>query len=185
MNYAQNAGRPYHLARGALIMLGSMIAIGVLLLIFGVFLIVVGALAWSQRLPGNKWVGLRIPEVRKSKEMWDTAHRIAGPAWTAGGVCMLIGGLVAFVASGWLWVIPVLGFLAGLALVGTGAGMSAHAVAILDAQASQQAASPEPGVQCCSAGDAADHAAGPKVDLGALRRAVQESGADKPRETGA
>lgn len=163
-------------------MLVGMIAIGVLLIIFAVFLLVIGALGWSQRLPGNKWVGLRIPEVRKSKEMWDTAHRIAGPAWTGAGVCMLIAGLVAFVASGWLWVIPALGFIAALALVGTGAGMAAHAVAILDTRAT---ASPEPGVQCCSAGDAADNAPGPKVDLGALRRAVKESGADKPREAGA
>ena len=58
-----------------------MIAVGIIFFILAVFLIVVGTMASTKRLPGNSYIGLRLQEIRKSREAWDNAHRVAGPAW--------------------------------------------------------------------------------------------------------
>ena len=57
------------------------IILGSLFGVLAVLLIVVGALGWAAKLPGNPVVGIRVPEVRKSQELWDMAHRVAGPLW--------------------------------------------------------------------------------------------------------
>ena len=75
-----------------------MIAVGIIFLILAVFLIIVGALASTKRLPGNSYIGLRLQEIRKSREAWDNAHRIAGPFWMLSGVCLVFGGIVAYFA---------------------------------------------------------------------------------------
>ncbi|WP_369682070.1 SdpI family protein, partial [Corynebacterium variabile] len=56
-----------------------MIVLSVLLFVLGIAVLVTGLMGLTGTLPGNRWVGLRIPEVRKSKDMWVTGHRIAGP----------------------------------------------------------------------------------------------------------
>ena len=55
------------------------IILGTLCGILAVVLLVVGVLGWTAKLPGNPIFGIRVPEVRKSKELWDMAHRVAGP----------------------------------------------------------------------------------------------------------
>ena len=49
-----------------------MIAVGIIFLILAVFLIIVGTMASTKRLPGNNYIGLRLQEIRKSREAWDT-----------------------------------------------------------------------------------------------------------------
>ena len=63
-----------------------MIFLGSLLAFAAAFTLIIGVLAWTRRLPGNKYIGIKVPEVRKSKEVWDTAHQFAGPLWVAAGV---------------------------------------------------------------------------------------------------
>ena len=58
-----------------------MIVIPVILLVVAVVVAVVAGLAWSAKLPGNGYVGIRAPEARKSRENWDITHRVAGPPW--------------------------------------------------------------------------------------------------------
>ena len=77
-----------------------MIAVTALLLILAALFIIVGGLGWAGKLPGNGVIGIRVPEVRKTKELWDTAHRIAGPLWTVSGVVLALGGILSFGASG-------------------------------------------------------------------------------------
>ena len=76
-----------------------MTVIGVILVVLAVALLVLGGLAWSRKLPGNGVVGLRVAEVRKSKELWEGAHHVAGPLWVVSGVAMAVGALVAFTAK--------------------------------------------------------------------------------------
>lgn len=54
-----------------------MIAVTALLLILAALFIIVGGLGWAGKLPGNGVIGIRVPEVRKTKELWDTAHRLS------------------------------------------------------------------------------------------------------------
>ena len=108
-----------------------MIVLSVLLFILGAAVLVTGVMALTGTLPGNRWVGLRIPEVRKSREMWTTGHRIVGPFWIGGGVAVLLGGLVSL-QGGWLWAVAAVLLLGGLGLVGVGAANASHIMAQID-----------------------------------------------------
>lgn len=172
------------------------IILGSLFGFLAVLLIVAGALAWTAKLPGNPVLGIRVPEVRKSQELWDMAHRVAGPLWVLSGVAWAIASLVSFTASGWLWLIVALGVVGALTFLGMGAGMGAHTVAMVDAkrkaagEASGEGAccSSDGGGEggCCSPADSPTDATptnapventtplnAPAIDLDAVRRAAQ------------
>lgn len=74
--------------------------LGTVLLILAIALLVIGVLAWRRKLPGNPVIGIRVAEVRKSQEIWEAAHQVAGPLWLVGGVALVFGGLVAFARKG-------------------------------------------------------------------------------------
>ncbi|AZA14697.1 SdpI family protein [Corynebacterium choanae] len=171
-----------------------MVVIASILLLLAVGLIVLGALAWAGKLPGNGIVGIRVPASRKRQFLWDVAHKVAGPIWVVGGVAWLLGGLVALRAEGWLWIIPALAAIAGFILFGTGSAMGANAATTVAKN------TPEPAPSgCCSAGDttAGDNAgvsgtspegscggdcsgggcgstAAPNIDLAAARKAAAQ-----------
>ncbi|AGP32001.1 SdpI family protein [Corynebacterium terpenotabidum] len=134
-----------------------MIVLSVLLFVFGAAVLVTGLLGLTGKLPGNRWVGLRIPEVRKSREMWTTAHRIVGPFWTGAGVALLVGGLVSL-EGGWLWAVAAVLFLGGLGLIGTGAANAAHIMAQIDHQKALGAEQTRAAAGCCSSGSSASAA---------------------------
>lgn len=129
-----------------------MIVLSVLLFILGAAVLVTGLMGLTGTLPGNRWVGLRIPEVRKSKELWDTGHRIVGPFWTGAGIAVLLGGLVSL-QGGWLWIVALVLLLGGLGLVGVGAANAAHIVAQIDLRKGQEAEQARAAAGCCSAGN--------------------------------
>ena len=130
-----------------------MIVLSVLLFVLGIAVLVTGLMGLTGTLPGNRWVGLRIPEVRKSKDMWVTGHRIAGPFWTGAGVALLLAGLVSL-QGGWLWWV-VAGVLAigALALIGIGAANAAHIMAQIDLRKGQEAEQKRAAAGCCSSGN--------------------------------
>lgn len=128
-----------------------MIVLSVLLFVLGVAVLVTGLMGLAGRLPGNRWVGLRIPEVRKSKDMWVTGHRIAGPFWTGAGIALLLGGLVSL-QGGWLWAVAGVLTVGALALIGTGAANAAHIMAQIDLRKGQEAEQRRAAAGCCSSG---------------------------------
>lgn len=148
-----------------------MIFLAAVLLILGVFLFVVGVLAATRKLPGNGIIGIRVPEVRKSRELWDTAHAVAGPTWIASGVSMLFAGMLSLTATGAMWIVVALAVVASLVLLGMGAGMGAHTVALIDAQHSESGCTSD---SCdCGSGGCGDAAASDvPVDVDAARRAA-------------
>ena len=148
-----------------------MIAVGIIFLILAVFLIVVGALASTKRLPGNSYIGLRLQEIRKSREAWDNAHRVAGPFWILSGVCLVFGGIVALRAEGWMWLIPVFTFIIALLALSIGSNMGARAAYLWD-----QAHKEEEGCgDSCNCGDSGCGDSAPAVDVAALRNAAQHA----------
>lgn len=147
--------------------------IGVILLVLAAALLILGGLAWSRKLPGNGIIGIRVPEVRKSRELWDAAHRVAGPLWVVGGISLLLSALLAFTATGWMWLIVVLLGLAAVVLLGMGAGTGARAVSILDPQNQDAGCSSCSDGGSCGCGGHAEPA--PEVDFDALRKALGSS----------
>ena len=105
-----------------------MIVIPVITLVLAVCIAVVAGLAWSAKLPGNNWIGIRAPEARKSQENWDITHRVAGPPWAVSAVAFLGATMLGFLAirpeaSGWMWLWYAVALLAGIAMLGIGAAI--------------------------------------------------------------
>lgn len=148
-----------------------MIIVGVILVVLAIALLVAGGLAFAKRLPGNNYIGIRVAEVRTSREIWDAAHHVAGAFWLLGGVALLFGALVAFIAQGWLWLIPVLTVVVALIAIGAGANVGARAAAALAVaeEAEEQ--------------NSAEKAPAPQVDLDAVRRAADKADPDHPGRT--
>ncbi|QNQ91308.1 hypothetical protein GP475_12195 [Corynebacterium poyangense] len=141
--------------------------LGILFLILGVAQVTFGFLAWKRKLPGNKFFGLRVPEVRKSKEIWDSAHAIAGPVWLCGGLTLLFASVIAFLAYGWLWLLTAATVLIALASLGLGANVGARTAVVMDQDMVDEDSS------CCSSPGSSAPASSPKVDLDAVRKAAQ------------
>ncbi|MFC6317479.1 SdpI family protein [Corynebacterium gerontici] len=146
-----------------------MFFVGILLAIIAVLAIVVGVLGWTRKLPGNSFIGIKVPEVRKSRQMWDAAHQTAGPLWVIGGVAFTFAAMLCFTDNAWLWLTAAVMTLFGVVLVALGASLGSRTVAVLAAHDAEVEAS---NASCCSAGGAEDEA--PAVDVDALRRAVKD-----------
>ncbi|AKK07347.1 SdpI/YhfL protein family [Corynebacterium mustelae] len=169
-----------------------MTVVGTLLAIFAVALLIIGALAWSRRLPGNKYIGVRVTEVRKSKENWDTAHQFAGPLWVAAGVALAVASVPPFSGISWLLIITVIGVIAAVYFVGLGASLATRAAGVMGREDSQeggccggtpeQTPSPKEEMPCEITGDCdpgacsgAGICGGHDIDIAALRRAAKSA----------
>lgn len=128
-----------------------MIVLTVVLVVVGLAFFIAGLLGAVGKLPGNPVVGLRIPEVRKTEELWNTAHRIVCPAWMGAGAAFIGAALITLKVSGWMWLVFALLLVGAAFLIGLGSALGAHAVARLDARAAQLEAAES---SCCSSGDA-------------------------------
>lgn len=149
------------------------VIIGVILLVLALVLLVVGVLAATRRLPGNGIVGIRVPEVRKSQEVWQSSHAMAGPLWIFSGVALIFGALISFVASGWLWVLPPVTVIVAIVGLASGANVGARTATVLDAHNKKT----EGGCSGCSAdggcGCGGGDSPAPEVDLDAVMKAVK------------
>lgn len=128
-----------------------MIVLTVVLVVVGLAFFIAGLLGAAGKLPGNPVVGLRVPEVRKTEELWNTAHRIVGPAWMGAGAAFIGAALITLKVSGWMWLVFALLLVGAAFLIGLGSALGAHAVARLDARAAQLEAAE---TSCCSSDDA-------------------------------
>lgn len=120
---------------------------GVVYAIVAVGVLIVGILGTTQHLPGNSFIGIRVPEVRASKDIWNKSHAVAGPLWIFAGLALLFGAITTFFVSSWLWVIPLAALALGLYGIGAGANLGARHAALIDAaetEAHAQAAGVRP-----------------------------------------
>lgn len=153
-----------------------MLVVGILFFILAAVLVIVGGLASLRKLPGNSVVGLRLAEIRKSKEAWVNAHAVAGPFWALGGVALIFGGFVALRAEGWMWLIPAATFIVAVLLLSIGSNMGARAAYLWD-----QAHKDDEGCgDSCNCGDdGCGDDAPPAVDVSAVRAAAKHSDEQK------
>ncbi|WP_311518154.1 SdpI family protein [uncultured Corynebacterium sp.] len=148
-----------------------MLAIAIIFFTLAAIFLIVGGLATARKLPGNSVVGLRLVEIRKTKEAWDNAHAIAGPFWMLSGVSLLFGGVVAISAHGWMWTIPALTFVISILALSIGSNMGSRAAFLWD-----EAHKAEEGCgDSCNCSDDGCGSSEPEVDLGALRKAAEQA----------
>ncbi len=72
--------------------------VGLALLLLAGGLAAIGLAGLMERLPRNRWIGLRVAGIREDDAAWRTAHRAAGPSlMAAAGPPLLMG--VALIAA--------------------------------------------------------------------------------------
>lgn len=120
------------------------------LLAAGGGLITVGLLGWRQRLPRNRFAGVRTPATLRSDAAFVAANRVAAPPVLAAGAICAAGGGLALGADG--SALTVIVAVAGAGTVGLllAGGLLGHRMA---------ATMPPPGAGCagcsCSGGSCA------------------------------
>jgi uncharacterized membrane protein len=113
-------------------MSGQVLVVGVVVLAASAALLVIGALSHHDRVPRNRWVGVRTPATMRSDDAWFAAQRSASPFLLIAGVLGVLTGVF------WLVVAPeegddaaralIIGFvvvLTGPSLLGAVAGVRA------------------------------------------------------------
>jgi hypothetical protein len=103
--------------------------LGVVLLAAGAALLTVGLLGWRQRLPRNRFAGVRTPATLRSEAAFIAANRVAAPPVLAAGAVCAAGGVLAFATGG-----PALAVIVGVTGAGTvglllAGGLLGHRVA--------------------------------------------------------
>jgi uncharacterized membrane protein len=99
-------------------------------LVIGVVVAVIGALGWRERLPRNRFGGVRTPATLRSAEAFALGNRVAGLPIMVAGLVGVVSGAVAFglAGSAAILVVSVLGLL-GTLLIATAGGMLGHRAA--------------------------------------------------------
>lgn len=122
------------------------VVVGTIFIVLALVLLIPGMMATAEKLPGNKYVGLHVPAVRKNESVWRQAHKVAGPFWILGGVALSFGAAFAFIAQGWVWLFPVIALVLAVVAASVGGNFGARAaVAVEEAQKAEPAA-PKPQV---------------------------------------
>ncbi|MCS4490474.1 SdpI family protein [Corynebacterium sp. ES2794-CONJ1] len=143
-----------------------MFFLGLLASACALIVIMSGVLAWTKNLPGNRFIGIKVPEVRASKDIWDHAHSLAGPLWVAAGVLIAIGSAPIYGGLSWLLTITAVSFIGALYMIGLGNSLAARAAGIL--RSNKESSSGCSG-DCCGGG------ASTAIDLEAVRQAAKRS----------
>lgn len=136
------------------------VVIGILFVVLMLAMLIPGFMAAAGKLPGNKWVGLHVPAVRKDESVWRQAHKVAGPFWVLAGVALAFGAAFAFIAQGWVWVFPVIAFVVAVVAASVGGNFGARAAVMVEQAQENQGEPAQPK---------------PQVNLDALRKAAGQA----------
>lgn len=136
-----------------------LVTVTVLLALAGIALTLAGVAAFTSRLKGNPYFGVRVPETRSNEEAWIIANKAAGPLFILSGIVLVIAAATPWIFSSYAAVIaPILCSIAAVIIAGYAGLIGAKAAAIW--KANQEANS-----SCCSDQQATD-AADPAKDCG-------------------
>ena len=96
----------------------EILALAIALFILAVALFVVGLVGRVERLPRNRWIGIRVPAVQSSDQGWRVGHRAAASALMAAAGPPLLLAVALIVrppdeVADWLLVYIVVGLVMG------------------------------------------------------------------------
>jgi uncharacterized membrane protein len=104
------------------------IGVGIGAIVVGLVLVWAAVAGWRGRLSRDRPVGVRTPSTLRSDEAFAAANKAAAPLEIAGGVVMVLGGVLAMVVPKHLVGVPLFsGILLGIALCVIGAAVGVRA----------------------------------------------------------
>ncbi|NLE81020.1 MAG: SdpI family protein [Rhodococcus sp.] len=77
-----------------------MLIVSVVLLVLAVVLGGVAVAGFTERLPRNRWAGVRTPETMRDDETFALANKVAAPTVMASAVLLVIGSVAATLVDG-------------------------------------------------------------------------------------
>jgi hypothetical protein len=98
-------------------------------LIVGLVVASVGVLGFRERLPRNRFGGVRTPATLRDDETFRVANKVAGLPVAVGGAVGVMSGAVAFAMSGALLVVIVAVGLVGMVAITAAGGVLGHRAA--------------------------------------------------------
>jgi hypothetical protein len=98
-------------------------------LVVGLLLAAVGTLGFLERLPRNRFGGVRTPATLRDDETFRVGNKVAGLPVAVGGGIGVVGGAVALTLTGAAALVVALVALAGLAVIATAGGVLGHRAA--------------------------------------------------------
>jgi len=98
-------------------------------LVVGLLLAAVGTLGFLERLPRNRFGGVRTPATLRDDETFRVGNKVAGLPVAVGGGIGVVGGAVALTLTGATALVVALVALAGLAVIATAGGVLGHRAA--------------------------------------------------------
>lgn len=87
---------------------GIMIGLGLVMIVF---------LNYSGKIQQNRHMGIRTPWTLKNEQVWKRTHRLSGFAGVAGGLILMISGVVGMILTEHAWIICMSGLLLALILI--------------------------------------------------------------------
>lgn len=98
-----------------------MVIVSVVLLVLAVVLGGIAVAGLTERLPRNRWAGVRTPETLRDSETFALANKVAAPTMMASAALLVIGSAAAVLLEGALGVVAV-GFSVVAAVITTALG---------------------------------------------------------------
>lgn len=98
-------------------------------LVVGLVITVVGTLGFLERLPRNRFGGVRTPATLRDDETFRVGNKVAGLPVMVGGGVGVVGGAVGLTLTGAAALVVALVALAGLAVIATAGGVLGHRAA--------------------------------------------------------
>lgn len=109
-----------------------MLIASVALFVLAVAVAVIALAGLAERLPRNRWAGVRTPDTLRDEEAFALANKVAGPTLLAAAGLLVIGGLAGILVGGALGVGALLVSIVAAALTAaTGGSLGARAAAAI------------------------------------------------------
>ncbi|WP_133904042.1 SdpI family protein [Actinophytocola oryzae] len=106
-----------------------MSVIALVVLVVGLFVAAVGVLGFLERLPRNRFGGVRTPATLRDDETFRVGNKVAGLPIAVGGVVGILGGVAGLAMTGVAAVVVVVIALVGTVGIAAAGGVLGHRAA--------------------------------------------------------
>ncbi|MCW4354812.1 SdpI family protein [Hoyosella sp. YIM 151337] len=105
-----------------------MLVAAIVLFLFAAYLLTSGIAGALQRLPRNRFFGVRAPETMRDDATFSLANKVAAPTMIGAATILTFGGVTGLILRGWVGaIVVVVTVVAAVVVAGAGANMGISA----------------------------------------------------------